>query len=76
MDYVTMGNSGLKVSRACLGTMNFGTSTGLAATDEPEARQIIESSVCVTEFEGDVFSFHVPEVTQAPAKSFDVRRRR
>src|SRR5690349_15515984 len=42
MDYVTMGNSGLKVSRACLGTMNFGTSTGLAATDEPEARQIID----------------------------------
>jgi aryl-alcohol dehydrogenase-like predicted oxidoreductase len=42
MDYITMGNSGLKVSRACLGTMNFGTSTGLAATDEAEARTIID----------------------------------
>ena len=31
MDYVSLGNSGLKVSHACLGTMNFGTSTGLAA---------------------------------------------
>ena len=36
-----MGNSGLKVSRACLGTMNFGASTGLAATGEPEAKKII-----------------------------------
>jgi aryl-alcohol dehydrogenase-like predicted oxidoreductase len=43
MDYVSMGNSGLKVSRACLGTMNFGTSTGLAATDEPEARTITDT---------------------------------
>jgi len=43
MDYVNMGNSGLKVSRACLGTMNFGTSTGLAATDEPEARKIVDA---------------------------------
>jgi aryl-alcohol dehydrogenase-like predicted oxidoreductase len=43
MDYVTMGNSGLKVSRACLGTMNFGTSTGLAAAGEPEARKIIDA---------------------------------
>jgi aryl-alcohol dehydrogenase-like predicted oxidoreductase len=42
MDYVTMGNSGLRVSRACLGTMNFGTSTGLAATGEPEAGKIID----------------------------------
>jgi aryl-alcohol dehydrogenase-like predicted oxidoreductase len=41
MDYVSMGNSGLKVSRACLGTMNFGTHTGLAATGEPEAEKII-----------------------------------
>jgi aryl-alcohol dehydrogenase-like predicted oxidoreductase len=43
MDYVTMGNSGLNVSRACLGTMNFGTSTGLAAAGEPEATKIIDA---------------------------------
>ena len=43
MEYVSMGNSGLKVSRACLGTMNFGTKTGLAATGEPEAKEIIDT---------------------------------
>lgn len=41
MDYVSTGNSGLKVSRACLGTMNFGTRTGLGATSEPGAEKII-----------------------------------
>jgi aryl-alcohol dehydrogenase-like predicted oxidoreductase len=43
MEHVNMGNSGLKVSRACLGTMNFGTSIGLAATSEPEANKIIDT---------------------------------
>lgn len=43
MDYVTMGRSGLKVSRACLGTMNFGTAGGLAASEEPEARRVIDA---------------------------------
>ncbi|MEU0565611.1 aldo/keto reductase [Nonomuraea sp. NPDC005983] len=43
MDYVTMGNSGLRVSRACLGTLNFGTRTGLAASDESEAGRIIDA---------------------------------
>jgi aryl-alcohol dehydrogenase-like predicted oxidoreductase len=38
---MNMGRSGLKVSRACLGTMNFGTSSGLAACDETEAGKII-----------------------------------
>jgi hypothetical protein len=38
-----MGRSGLKVSRACLGTMNFGTASGLAACDEIEARTIIDA---------------------------------
>jgi aryl-alcohol dehydrogenase-like predicted oxidoreductase len=42
VEYVTMGRSGLKVSRACLGTMNFGTASGLAACDESEARTIID----------------------------------
>ena len=37
-----MGRSGLKVSRACLGTMNFGASTGLAAASEAEAIKIID----------------------------------
>jgi aryl-alcohol dehydrogenase-like predicted oxidoreductase len=42
VQYVNMGRSGLKVSRACLGTMNFGTGSGLAACDETEARRIID----------------------------------
>jgi aryl-alcohol dehydrogenase-like predicted oxidoreductase len=41
MDYVTMGRSGLKVSRDCLGAMNFGTAPG-SPCDEPEARRIID----------------------------------
>jgi aryl-alcohol dehydrogenase-like predicted oxidoreductase len=43
LDYVNMGRSGLKVSRACLGTMNFGTTSGLAACEESEARKIIDA---------------------------------
>ena len=42
MDYVNLGNSGLKVSRACLGAMNFGTSEG-APCDEAEARRTIDA---------------------------------
>ena len=30
MDYVNLGRSGLKVSRACLGAMNFGGPTDAA----------------------------------------------
>src|SRR4051794_9983 len=41
MDYVTMGNSGFKVSRACLGAMNFGTAGGPGGEDE--ARRIIDA---------------------------------
>lgn len=41
MSYVTLGRSGLKVSRACLGAMNFGTSD--APCDEQEARRIIDA---------------------------------
>jgi aryl-alcohol dehydrogenase-like predicted oxidoreductase len=42
MDYVNMGRSGLKVSRACLGAMNFGTAED-APCDEQEARRIIDA---------------------------------
>ncbi len=38
-----MGRSGLLVSRACLGTMNFGTANGLAAGDEGEAVRVIDA---------------------------------
>jgi aryl-alcohol dehydrogenase-like predicted oxidoreductase len=41
--YATLGRSGLKVSSACLGTMNFGTSGGVASCDEPEATQIVDA---------------------------------
>jgi aryl-alcohol dehydrogenase-like predicted oxidoreductase len=42
MDYVQMGRSGLKVSRNCLGAMNFGTSAD-APCGEDEARRIIDT---------------------------------
>jgi aryl-alcohol dehydrogenase-like predicted oxidoreductase len=41
MDYVPLGNSGLKVSRACLGAMNFGTAG--APCEEDEARRTIDA---------------------------------
>jgi aryl-alcohol dehydrogenase-like predicted oxidoreductase len=40
-DYVSLGHSGLKVSRACLGAMNFGTTD--APCDEAEARRIVDA---------------------------------
>ncbi|MFE2944288.1 aldo/keto reductase [Streptomyces sp. NPDC059255] len=41
MHYETLGRSGLKVSRACLGTMNFGSDHAMAASGAQEAAQII-----------------------------------
>ena len=43
MDYVNLGRSGLKVSRACLGAMNFGTAHTAPWCDEAEARRIIDA---------------------------------
>ena len=40
MNTVTLGRSGLKVSRACLGTMTFGNAEW--GTDEAEARRIVD----------------------------------
>jgi aryl-alcohol dehydrogenase-like predicted oxidoreductase len=42
VDYVTLGRSGLKISRTSLGTVNFGTAWGLGV-DEAEARPIIDA---------------------------------
>ncbi|GAA4567561.1 aldo/keto reductase [Planotetraspora kaengkrachanensis] len=42
MRYTTLGRSGLTVSRACLGTMNFGTSGG-GACEETEAARIVDA---------------------------------
>jgi aryl-alcohol dehydrogenase-like predicted oxidoreductase len=39
--YTTLGRSGLKVSEACLGTMNFGTAGGVGCCDEAEATRIV-----------------------------------
>lgn len=39
MEYTHLGRSGLKVSRLCLGTMNFGPQT-----EEPEAHAIMDSA--------------------------------
>jgi aryl-alcohol dehydrogenase-like predicted oxidoreductase len=43
MDYLTLGRSGLKVSRACLGAMNFGVSHTAPWCDETQARRIIDA---------------------------------
>ncbi|MEW9533356.1 aldo/keto reductase [Microbispora sp. NPDC049125] len=43
MDYRTLGRSGLRVSAACLGTMNFGTGGGVGSCDEPEARRVVDA---------------------------------
>ena len=41
-EYVTLGNSGLKVSRLCLGTMTFGADSGWGSAEET-ARSIFNS---------------------------------
>ena len=43
MSFVTLGRSGLKVSRACLGTMTFGNAEG--GTDEAESQRIVDAFV-------------------------------
>ena len=43
MEYVNLGRSGLKVSRACLGAMNFGTAHTAPWCDEAQARRIREA---------------------------------
>jgi aryl-alcohol dehydrogenase-like predicted oxidoreductase len=43
MNHVTLGRSGLKVSRLCLGTMIFGADATPPWCDEPEARRIIDA---------------------------------
>jgi aryl-alcohol dehydrogenase-like predicted oxidoreductase len=43
MEYVTLGRSGLKVSRACLGALNFGSSAYFKGCDEVEATRIINT---------------------------------
>ncbi|MGC4807756.1 aldo/keto reductase [Micromonospora sp. DT233] len=42
MTYSPLGRSGIKISKACLGTMNFGVGKGMGSVDEAEARQIID----------------------------------
>ncbi|MGI5177354.1 aldo/keto reductase [Dactylosporangium sp. CA-152071] len=41
MGHATLGTSGLRVSAAALGTMNFGTGGGVRSCDEPEAARIV-----------------------------------
>src|SRR5207237_1452772 len=44
MTHVPLGRSGLLVSRGCLGAMTFGqTSDDHSATDEKEARRIVDA---------------------------------
>jgi aryl-alcohol dehydrogenase-like predicted oxidoreductase len=41
MEYLPLGRSGLKISRVCLGAMNFGAPAGTPGCDEDEAGRII-----------------------------------
>jgi aryl-alcohol dehydrogenase-like predicted oxidoreductase len=41
MEYVPLGQSGLRISPACLGAMNFGAPAGVAGCDEAEAGRIV-----------------------------------
>ncbi|MFI7533722.1 aldo/keto reductase [Streptosporangium sp. NPDC049376] len=43
MDHVRLGGSGLKVSRTCLDTMNFGTGPGVGGCEEVEAIRVIDA---------------------------------
>ncbi len=43
MEHVTLGRSGVKVSRACLGTMTFGNTEW--GTDEAESRRIVDAFI-------------------------------
>ncbi|WP_024302535.1 aldo/keto reductase [Pseudogulbenkiania sp. MAI-1] len=46
MQYVNLGNSGLKVSRLCMGTMSFGTSQWRPwVLDEPESRPVLHRAL-------------------------------
>lgn len=40
MEFTSLGRSGLKVSKLCLGTMNFGT-----VTEEKEAFKIMDAAL-------------------------------
>ena len=47
MEYVTLGDSGVEVSRLCLGTWMFGTEspeTGAVATDREQAHDILDAA--------------------------------
>jgi len=58
VDYVNFGNTGLRVSRICLGMMSYGKSEERPwALDEPEARPIIQRAV-----EGGVIFFDTADV--------------
>jgi aryl-alcohol dehydrogenase-like predicted oxidoreductase len=58
MDYVNLGNSGLRVSRVCLGMMSYGKNEGRPwALDEAEAEPIVRRAV-----EGGITFFDTADV--------------
>jgi len=44
MEYTTLGDTGMQVSRICLGCMSFGTGREWTL-DEEESREIIERAI-------------------------------
>ncbi|WP_122090479.1 aldo/keto reductase [Halalkalicoccus subterraneus] len=45
MEYTTLGNTGLEVSRLCLGCMNFGSAQPWMIDDEEECREVIDRAL-------------------------------
>ena len=50
MSFVTLGRSGLMVSRACLGTMTFGNTEW--GTDEAQSQRIVDAFITPAPFAG------------------------
>lgn len=70
MEYVKFGNTGLDVSRICLGCMSFGTAEGWAhnswALDEGGSRAIIKTALDL----GVIFLIRPISMPMAQAKKF------
>src|ERR1700746_2219865 len=66
MDYVTLGRTGLRVSRVCLGMMSYGKHESREWTlDEPDAEPIVRAAVAggITFFDtADVYNGGQSEV--------------
>ena len=61
MKYKLLGNSGLKVSELCLGTMTFGTEWGAMGNSKEESKKVFEAFVKGIQSKGFRGGQEVPE---------------